>query len=101
MDVEQLLELIQMLQQGEGQEPRDRAEGKYVDADENPEDQQTLLSTDSESSEEAMMQNNNESGAGNTEISNKPNIVNKKKVTVEASPKDEIDQMLAGSDGMS
>lgn len=94
MDIEQLLEIIQMLQQNpQGQQPGAHMPGG---SDENPEDQQTLLSTDSESSEEAMGQGNN----GETPASNKPKVINKKQVTVEADPKDEIDQMLAGSGAM-
>lgn len=101
VDMEQLLEIIQMLQQQ--QHPEGDQHGMQQGAhlpggsDENPEDQQTLLSTDSESSEEAMLQNNS---AEPEEERNKPKVVNKKQVTVEADPKDEIDQMLAGSGGM-
>lgn len=93
VDIEQILELIELLKQ---QQPGG-ADTAHLPggADENPEDQQTLLSTDSESSEEAMQQNKQDNAA-----TNKPEVVRKKKVTVEADPKDEIDQMLAGSTSM-
>lgn len=79
--LEDILALIESAENGE-------LEG---DADENPEDQQTLLSTDSEGSSEYMREEN----ADNPE-EEKPKVVKRKAVAVEADPKDEIDMALSG-----
>lgn len=82
VSLEELLMLLEQAQQEGG------VEG--TQEDENPEDQQTLLSTDSESSEEAMKGQD----GGDNQQKNKPKVVKHKSVTVEADPKDEIDDVL-------